>query len=803
VEIIRCICGATESDSDDEEPWIACDSCQSWQHNVCMGISTFDEDVPDKYFCEECAPEQHKELLESMKRGEEIWVERRRLYEQEKAEEAQGGPKKKGKKKAKRTSDQHSDISHANGKAKSATPVQDTKKSAVGSRAGSTKRKNRDDSQEKDVAKVRCFSRMFRNIANFIQEPQSKVRKVSSAQTTLRQDSPVQNLPIKINDLESSRQGPAKLIQKSLKVAVPIAISNGVYSLSKDDTSEQKAERLAIEIETAILSAHPDKPAYHNQARTISANLKSNQELCNNLLIRKLTPAALAVMDSDDMASNELKKETAEMKARADKQAIMVSDDGPRIRRTHKGEEVVEGDNFAVANESTMSTARRRSMLDPNANMAIRSRENSPGDGVELPADIGDYQSHDDIRGLPASKHPLNVDTKAKPPNRKASGQSDFDINKVFSSVQTPTSASHVRRQSTINNAPPADGPGVDPEIDQMLMDDGNESPPYSPAEYTNDPDVIWRGSVTMDSIAKFPATAKYAAGADLSASLPWTSILQKELKVAGRIDAERANEYLCSLRYSPPTDLVVVNISPVDGASQSFFELYNYFFGKNRYGVLTNKGIGNIRDTYLVPVPPSPEALPDFVTNLDGHKVPQERFKPMILIALVIRNENYQSPSANSPSVMAHHQRQMSLNSNGPAMSPVQPGSSTGQFQRFSPPQQQSYQNQIPYQQQPQHPSHLQISEAERQRLDAERNYAQQQGEAIAYGILGELKTAPTLQFLLPQAYQMRDREWMVIKSILESDEKARYDLNHLSTMIEIRGREREQSNAGAPQAQ
>src|ERR1700712_4147950 len=36
VEIIRCICGATESDPDDEEPWIACDICQSWQHNVCM-----------------------------------------------------------------------------------------------------------------------------------------------------------------------------------------------------------------------------------------------------------------------------------------------------------------------------------------------------------------------------------------------------------------------------------------------------------------------------------------------------------------------------------------------------------------------------------------------------------------------------------------------------------------------------------------------------------------------------------------------------------------------------------------------
>jgi len=41
-----------------------------------------------------------------------------------------------------------------------------------------------------------------------------------------------------------------------------------------------------------------------------------------------------------------------------------------------------------------------------------------------------------------------------------------------------------------------------------------------------------------------------------------------------------------------------------------------------------------------------------------------------------------------------------------------------------------------------------------------------------------------------------MRDKEWMVIRSILEVDEKARYDLVHLSAMIEQRGREREQAS-------
>ncbi len=600
---------------------------------------------------------------------------------------------------------------------------------------------------------------------NSPKEPQSKVRKVSAAP---RQETPTNGLPVKIIDLETARQGGAKLIQKGLLHAIPIALNNAIYVLAKGDTVDTKAERLAIEVEDAVHKTHADKAAYNKQARALFNNLKQNQELCNGLLTRSLSPAALAVMTTDDMASKELKKETAEMKARADKQSIMVTDDGPRIRRTHKGEEMIESDNFAVSNDSTMSTARRRSMLDPNADMATRSRENSPGDEVELPASIGEFRSQDDIRGHTIPKQPLNIETKVPVPTRKASTQPDFDINRVFSSVQSPVTAQHVRRPS-MNNAPPAGGPGVDPEIDKMLQDDdGNESPPYSPAEYSSDPDIVWRGNVAMDAIAKFPAVAKHIAGADISRSIPWTSILQKDLKVAGRIDQEKANEYLCSLRYSPPTDVVVVNLTPTgEAASQGFIELYEYFQSKSRYGVLTNKGVGNIRDTYLVPVPPSPGNLPDFIINLEGHKVPEDRPSPMVLVALVIRSEwqpeSHRGTDNHSPSVPSHPQRQMSISGAGPQMSPIQ---AQGAF--ASPPQ-------APPQMTP-------------QQIEEKRARDQREGELNGIRILGPHKDAPTVAFLMPHAYQMRPIEWQIVRSILEEDERARVDLQHLSQMIEIR---------------
>lgn len=157
VEVIRCVCGATATaGEDDPEPWIACDNCGVWQHNVCVGIPTYDDEIPDNYLCEQCGPDQHQELLASIQRGERIWEERRREYERMQAQEEEAS-KKKGKKGKKRASDP---ISGSNGKANSpSVAVSDIKRERKETpvRTASTKRKVRDESHEKESTKVRCI----------------------------------------------------------------------------------------------------------------------------------------------------------------------------------------------------------------------------------------------------------------------------------------------------------------------------------------------------------------------------------------------------------------------------------------------------------------------------------------------------------------------------------------------------------------------------------------------------------------------------------------------------------------------
>jgi hypothetical protein len=153
VEVIRCICGALETSDDDDEPWIACDKCHVWQHNICVGVSTFDDEVPENYMCEQCDPVFHKPLLDAISRGEKPWEDNRRAFEQRKREEEEEeASKKKGKKgKGKRTSDPKSDLSQvSNGKAKSpSTPVPEPKKEKKEPvRAGSSKRKSAHESHD-------------------------------------------------------------------------------------------------------------------------------------------------------------------------------------------------------------------------------------------------------------------------------------------------------------------------------------------------------------------------------------------------------------------------------------------------------------------------------------------------------------------------------------------------------------------------------------------------------------------------------------------------------------------------------
>ncbi|KAI0058101.1 hypothetical protein BV25DRAFT_1315076 [Artomyces pyxidatus] len=65
--VTRCVCGSTgEDDTDAGEFMVQCETCNVWQHGLCMGYESEDQLPKDDYHCELCKPELHEELLKKL-----------------------------------------------------------------------------------------------------------------------------------------------------------------------------------------------------------------------------------------------------------------------------------------------------------------------------------------------------------------------------------------------------------------------------------------------------------------------------------------------------------------------------------------------------------------------------------------------------------------------------------------------------------------------------------------------------------------------------------------------------------------
>ncbi|KAI1189791.1 hypothetical protein F5B17DRAFT_390073 [Nemania serpens] len=798
-EIIRCICGATTQDDDDaNEPWIACDKCGAWQHNVCMGMSVFTEDLTKDYFCEKCAPQDHKETLEAIKRGEKPWEDRRQRYEDEKKRK-KGGKKGKGK----RVSDHKERASPgaASAKPKLSPPPPDVKKEEPAQEPQAKgKRKSRDHSQG----------------------PATKQRKVADHQSTSMYPkySAPDDLPESIQKLEGTRRQAAMAIQKSLDSAIEQAEKKKLYSLPEGSVKRNVSERLAVEIERAFQDTHPNTSQNASQLRTLVFSLKHNVELAARVLNRTLPPPSFVVMTGEELATKELQRENAEMKARADKQSILITDDGPRVRRTHKGEEVVEPETFSMAIDEVAPSQLRQQGIREAAEAA--SESGSVGASGSREASIGGSEKPAPPRRT--STGPLRINTQPS----QSPKPSDFDLGKVFSSVRSP-SAAHQRRASTqVRSA----GPGDDPDVDRLLEDDGNESPPYSPTEDI-DPDVIWRGPLTMTNVADIPTIAKFVGGADLSKvrGIAWKDLIPPLLSVCGRIPEEKAVPYLCGLRYNNQVDLVITSLSPAhannEGDRKQFLSVIDYFKSKKRYGVVGERKLGNVRDTYLVPVPEGNGPIPEPMQNIGDHLIPPVRTEPMLLLVFVVRDEKQIPLTTEQPQSDIQHSQSSTPSHatpvppprhpsmSGPTWSPATPqapfsssGLPTPQYSQTPiPPPKIPGQPIPPMPAQPRPaPPALPIQSSvppppgpnQDPNINAMRA-AQAEGEMKARQVLGPLFGSSTVTFLLPHAARMKEGEWNAVRRCLERDPRARDDLQLLSKLLTEEGNARK--NGPSPQ--
>lgn len=618
-----------------------------------------------------------------------------------------------------------------------------------------------------------------------------------------------------ILDLHSdARKNVAGALVKLFTDQTKQAQKDGAFSLPPNQSVEAFGNRLGLAVEYAIFlnfwgplaeqSGH-----YPEKFRTIMYNVKHNPALRNRLLIGELSPNDFSKMSSHEMASKELQERTAEMKRAADQQAVLVEQQGPRIRRTHKGEEFVEGpDSQGPSAPDTVFSApirRPRPEVESEIPRQMSPEATTPQSpqAVDLPENAGN------VIASPNAPHPLSVDTKAASRagvgnERKSS--SNFNIQDVWSSVTGPDTAAEKPRQDFKQSTPenvvvPPQAPAFsgDADIDRLLKDeDQDEEEPYSPTEYPTDPDApVWHGKVNMPGVVtEFRGVGKYVAGTNLSAKIPWAQLIPETIKIEGRIDIERASEYLCGLRWSQTTDVSVVAITPAEGEENktSFDKLFQYFTDRKRYGVVGRNVAQQVKDTYLVPLEAGATKNPDFIELLEQCTIQAPVPERMLLIAFVIRAHN--SPagqeSTNTPRQPDTVAIASPVNATGyqaPSPYPAQapPVGMAPQYSpapaayHNSPPQPQGgFQNTPP---QSQHPYGMPP-----QQQSYQQPYTGPVGMEAAKQALGDMVNTPTIGALLNEAPSAGVIEFQIVRELFEEVPATKVNFEMLKGMLAMK---------------
>ena len=522
------------------------------------------------------------------------------------------------------------------------------------------------------------------------QEPQTKVRKVSAptvkkevkpasprvAKEPAKRDAKDSNqteLVTSVDQLQNSvRRTSANSIVTTLEGLIARAQNEGSYQIPEGATNTSEATRIALETEHAVHLHHSNVPgdptaAYRQRLRSMLFNLKKNATLRDRLLQGSLTADKFSTMSSDEMASKEMQERDAEMRKEAERQHTLIREEGPRIRRTHKGEEIVGGEQEqGEGHESIFSSApprRRESAREADTPSAMSPSVGAMSPTTPFSTTFPESRRMSDSAG-PGSLSvgpPSTAENNNDPMNANASVSGSatrseptpFNIQDVWSSVRE----SDVERQRSARRPPrpmvtesmevEMGDAGDDPEIDQLLKDEEMESPPYSPTDYASDPSVVWRGKLSMTGVAEFHGSAKHVGGADMSATLPWSELMPQDLRMEGRIDSENADKYLCELRWSRSTDVILVAISPTGGkeAHDEFDRLWTYFYSRNKWGVIDKSPLQSVRDAYVIPIGSGMARLPLFMELIQDIRVEGPRSENMILIIFVLRRRNSPEP--------------------------------------------------------------------------------------------------------------------------------------------------------------
>ncbi|KAF1359261.1 hypothetical protein EJ07DRAFT_43084, partial [Lizonia empirigonia] len=594
--IYRCVCGVQREIGGRD--MICCDGCDAWQHNICLNLPSSDIWGDKSYYCEKCRPEDHQELLAAIARGEKPWA------------------RKKGAKTKPRASDVKGDSQtpQPSSAPKQAAPKPSVEATPTPAPATTPK----ESSNGNATANVRTSSQPQSPLGEK-RRRESIAEKDTKTKKRRKSSQHQEKTATKIVDtasLPEKQRGIAEKLQETMVPLITEASDARGFRIPDGQTAKSLATRFVLQICHAAVEHHgepsgPDSP-FALRLRAIMFNIKKNAFLIDRLLSGSLKADELATMATEEMASEDKQREYAAMREAAEKQLILTEETAPRMRKTHKGDELVDDENANDNTEFRAPPLRERETEDDE------HRSPGPDRPSQTPVDAA---------------HPPSVDTDSA---RRPS--TNFDINSVFDKVRSPQNTQQAfipRRRSSMHEKPQQSVDDAD--VDRLLKDEDND---VEISGYASDPTVCWQGSITMQSVEPFDAVARFVAGGDFGQVVPWEKLLTKQVSIQGRIENAKGDDYIRGIARSESHEVAILAISPVSAEGRSVFDhLYEYFHSRQRWGVVPiDSGNEIMRDLYLIPVEAGGSNLPPFIDMLEYCTIETPRKEHMLLLTLIAK---------------------------------------------------------------------------------------------------------------------------------------------------------------------
>lgn len=360
---------------------------------------------------------------------------------------------------------------------------------------------------------------------------------------------------------------------------LPVASKNSDFG-NKDQDLEILAENLSVSVEQALFDKFALKVKgkdvgnkYRAKFRSLLSTLKdaNNPELHLKIVNGDITPSQFVTMTSEELMNPLLRKITEEAIEKSIKDSILKVETGPRIRRTHKGEEYV-GDQFLDQ--------------DLNITSSWKPKENIDSNKVETEPESGESES--------PVPHLALVE-----PNRQLTPPEGKENYEDYNNGENGTESNvHIEDDEDLDAIL---GNNVDEDYQE---DDPLLSKSSLKTEKKSYNKLIYKGQLHMPLVSNCQVSVHELSAPNEYSLSAWNSAFNSmgKLFIEGRLDSSKAIKYLKVVGMSK--DICTFFILPDAANAEHFDKLYTYFRRKNKFGVLTKPKQGPaVKDAYVIPL--------------------------------------------------------------------------------------------------------------------------------------------------------------------------------------------------------